>query len=519
MDSRLLSRLADPACYSGPVERVEIRQTHLSIVCLAGEFAYKLKKAVRFPFADFSTRELRRHFCEEEVRLNRRLCPDVYLDVVPLLRTEDGSWTFCPENGGGEVEDWAVRMRRLPEELLMQRLLAEKRVTKAQIRDVARIMARFHGSGVASPEALEAGSPAKKKEAILANFDLLETCKGKGMDFDTGLVEAIHRRALADLGRWTPLMEDRARRGRVVDGHGDLHARNICLTDPPAIFDCIEFRPQFRCGDVAMENAFLVMDLTYRGHPDLARIYLDTYIQASGDEEQRQLIPLGVSYRAMVRAKVAALAGIDPDVPDEDRKQARISLMRHLQLAAAGALGAGRVLVLVCGLPGTGKSYFCQTLAERFGWAVAASDRIRKELAGVPPGQRLSLEYYGEEFSRRTYAELIRRACDALPISPGIADANFPNASARAQAAAACREAGGLPCVVWVDAEESVVASRMGVREGETGSVSDANWKIYQQLRASFEPPAGAEGLPVLRIDGGADVDANVNRVLTWLLR
>lgn len=519
MDSRLLARLANPACYPGSVDAVEIRQTHLSVVCLAGDYAYKLKKPVRFPFVDFSTRELRRHFCEEEVRLNRRLCPGLYLGVAPLLRTAEGGWTFrgAATAGEGQVEEWAVRMRRLPEEKLLHHELAENRVTEDQIREVARIMARFHGQSRPSPEVIEAGSPAKKRQAILANFDLLES--GAALGFDLALLEAVRARAEADLEQWMPLMEERSRSGRVVDGHGDLHARNICLTEPPVIFDCIEFRPEFRCGDVAVENAFLVMDLTYRGHPELAQVYLDTYITESGDADQRRLMPLFLSYRAMVRAKVAALSGMDPDIAVEERRHARESVARHLQLAAAGALSQDRILLLACGLPGTGKSHFCHALAERSGWPVVSSDRVRKELAGVPPEHRLPGEFYEEVFSARTYAEVLRQIWEQLPTRSTLADASFARARLRAQAGAACRRVGGRPSLVWIDADEAVVARRLGLRKSDATAVSDANWEVYQRLRASFEPPGEAEGLPVLRIDGTAGADQNVDRVLTWLLR
>lgn len=515
MDPRLLARLRDPACYPGLVDAVELRQTHLSVVCLAGEFAYKLKKPVKFPFVDFSELERRHQFCEEEVRLNRRLCPEIYLGVVPLRRTPEGSWTFRGE-GEGEVAEWAVRMRRLPEDRLLHRLLARNEVSEAQIRDVARILVRFHATSNADRQVLAAGSAAKKREVILENFAALEECRALG--FDEALHEAVRMRTLADLERWLPLLEERARRGRVVDGHGDLHARNICLTEPPAIFDCIEFRPEFRCGDVAFENAFLMMDLTYRGHPELAKAYLDHYIAGSGDEEQRLLMPLCLCYRAMVRAKVAALSGMDPDIPEAERKQARESVTRHLQLAAASALGADRILVMACGLPGTGKSHFCQALAERSGWPVIASDRVRKELAGVQPEQGLPGEFYGQAFSTRTYEEVVRRMCRSLAEGSCIVDANFPQAAMRARAAGAGRQAGGRPLLVWVEADELLVAERMAQREREPGSVSDADWGVYQARKESFEAPSAAEETPILRLDGGAEVDANVNRLLTRLL-
>lgn len=516
MDARLLDRLRDPEFYPGGADAVEVRQTHLSVVCLAGEFAYKLKKPVRFPFVDFSTPERRRCCCEAEVRLNRRLCPDIYLDVVPLIRSRDGSW-WLGDRSRGEVEDWVVRMKRLPEEKMMDRLLAEDAVSAAQIRGVARTMARFHSGSSASPEVLAAGSVEKKREAVLANLAALEECPLEPGGRE--LLRALRVRIEADLERWRPLLEERSRRGRVVDGHGDLHARNICLTDPPVVFDCIEFRPEFRCGDVAWENAFLVMDLVYRGHPELAGVYLDTYAAESGDEEQSQLMPLCTSGRALVRGVVAGLKAADPDVPEEERAGARASLARHLLLAAASVLRGDRILLLTCGLPGTGKSHLSGALASWSGWPVVSSDRVRKELAGVPSGCRLTADYYREEFSNRTYEESIRRACDGLPQSSSIVDANFGQARWRARAGSLCRERNGRSRLLWVRASGAAVAARMKSRESFPGVESDADWSVYLKRRAQFEPPGEGEGFPVLRIDGEGKAEENAARVFTWLLR
>ena len=506
MEPKLLARLREPDCYPETADQVEIRQTHLSVVCLVGDAAYKLKKPVQLPFVDFSTPELRERICHDELRLNRRLCPDIYRDVVPLFRTPNGSWSF--RDHSGEVVDHAVCMRRLPEQLLMDRLLEEDAVSEAQVRDVARIMARFHQSTERTPEVLNAGSPESQRAAILDNFSVCVDA------FDPSLHQAVERRARRDLDRLLPVLVDRAKRGLIVDGHGDLHARNICLTDPPTIFDCIEFKPEFRCGDIAVENAFLVMDLIYRGHPELARSYLDAYVLESGDEEQRDLMPMFVSYRAMVRAKVAALTASDPDVNEDEQAHARKSAGRHLQLAAAVALGGDRLLLLACGLPGTGKSYLCQALARRSGWPIESSDPIRKQLAGVEPSERLPNEFYSRKFSTRAYDELIQRVGSHLGETSMIADANFPKAGLRNRAAAA----GGRPVIIWVTASDEVVFERLRARADDESSTSDADVAVYLKLKAAFEPPLESEGFPLIYIDGSDELDSSLNRLLAALL-
>lgn len=510
MSPELLARLEEPDCFPGVPSPVEIRQTHLSVVCLAGEFVYKLKKPVRLPFVDFSTLQLRKHFCDEEVRLNRRLCPDVYLDVVPLFRTTNGTWSF--RESEGEVVDYAVRMKRLPEKLLMDRLLEEDVVTEEQVREIARIVARFHRQSQPTPDVLKAGSSATQRDAILENFRVSPET------FDQQLHQAVEARARADLDQLTPILDERAKRGLIVDGHGDLHARNICLTDPPTIFDCIEFKPEFRCGDVATENAFMIMDLIYRGHPELARAYLETYIEESGDEEQRRLLPMLVSYRAMVRAKVAALTAGDADVAAEERRHASDSATRHLQLAASSALDADRVLIIACGLPGTGKSYLCQAIAERSGWPIVSSDPIRKELAGFPPSTRLPSKFYRPAFSKKTYDEVIRRTIERLHSGCAIADANFPSAELRAQAAAAGHKVGARPVIVWVTAPDSVVHARLRKRAADDTATSDADIEVYEKLKTAFDSPANDEAVDLIQLDGSRSLDENLNQLFAELL-
>ena len=296
-----------------------------------------------------------------------------------------------------------------------------------------------------------------------------------------------------------------------------MHSRNICLTDPPAIFDCIEFSPKLRCGDAAVENAFLVMDLIYRGHRNLARAYLDTYIAESGDEEQRRLMPAFVSYRAMVRAKVAALTASDPNVCEAERAQASESAARHLQFSAAAALNGEPSLVIACGLPGTGKSYLCQALAECSGWPLISSDVVRKQLAGFDATDRLPANFYQPEFSTRTYSEMIRRACEELPQTCVIADANFPNAQIRALAATAAEDCHAKTAIVWVTAPESVVLERIAARSKDESAISDADVAVYRKLKAGFEPPSTAEGLAVIEVDGAGRLEANLNYILTSL--
>ncbi len=515
MDKMVIERLGNPDCYPGNPGEVRIYQTHLSVVCVAGDFAYKLKKPLKLTFVDFSTAALREYYCREEVRLNRRLCPDVYLGVMPLFAGSDGV-TFR-NDAGGEVIDQAVHMRRLPQDRMLDEMLERDAVQAADVEAIAGIMARFHAAADRGPEVREAGSPAHLEKFALENFS--ETRTQIGAVFDPELHGLLEERTRKDFDRLRPALEARVAEGRVVEGHGDLHARNICLCDPIAIYDCIEFSAGFRCEDVATENAFLVMDLLYRGHRELARAYLDAYIAESGDAGQRALVPALVRYRAMVRAKVSAIVAGETEISAPDREGALASAKKHLHLCAASAVAEdGPLLVLACGLPATGKTTVLEELSRETGWPCLASDRVRKELAEVAADEKLPENFYSEAFSRRTYDELARRGVRCLDTSPVLLDANFRSQELRKRVADVARNAGARVVVVWFRVEDAVVERRMRAREEAQKGVSDADLAVYGKLKAAFEEPSAEEGLEVVVVDGGAERGEVIARILCGLV-
>lgn len=520
MEPDRIERLGDPGVFPDSAEEVEVVQTHLSVVCLAGGSAYKFKKPVRLPFADFSTLESRKEFCGQELALNRRLCPEIYLAVVPLRRRRDGSLT-CLDREGGEIVDYAVRMRRLPADRMLDRLLAVDAVREADVRAIARRVVAFHRGADRGEPVLRWGDPDRLAGFARANFD--EIRPEAGRLFPVPLLAALESRTRRDFDRWLPVLRRRASEGRVVDGHGDLHARNICLTDPPAIYDCIEFAPAFRCGDVATEHAFLVMDLRFRGHPELAAAYLDEVIRESRDPEIRDLMPPLVRYRAVVRAKVSAVAAGEPEIPAADRAAAADTARRYLRLAAASAVEEdGPWWLMLCGLPGCGKSSIADGLAASAGgaWPVFSSDRVRKALAGAKPTEALPAACYTPDYSRRTYAELLRLAGASSPSSPVVLlDANFRRKEERLRAREAAVAAGARLAILWVDTDEDTIARRLHRRSGDPESVSDADHAVYRQLREQFEPPALDEGDRLIRVPGAAPAEAAADEALAqWLM-
>ncbi|MCB1096697.1 MAG: AAA family ATPase [Verrucomicrobiae bacterium] len=513
LDPELLKRLEEADCYPSEPGDVQVIQTHLSVVCLAGDRVYKLKKPVKFAFADFSTRQLREQVCHDELCLNRRLCPEIYLGVVPLRKSDEGQYSFC--EGAGQVVDHAVLMERLPDDRLMADVLAEGGVEASQVEEIAHKIAKFHTETEPDAATQDAGSPECQREAIVGNFAEMEGCA----HVDRRLLEAVERRTRVGLDDLVAALECRARDGRVVDGHGDLHTRNIFLVAPPKIFDCIEFNKRFRCGDVATENAFLIMDLIYRGRRDLAEHYLGSYIADTGDQGQADLMPMLVSFRAMVRSKVAALAADDESVSAEERDGHARSASQHLRLAGAALLDQTPHLLVFCGLPATGKSTIARSLSEIAGWSHFSSDVVRKELAGAAPDEKLSERYYRRDFSDSTYERLIERACAAAEVAPAIADANFPSVERRRQLRRAANKRGCAVTFIWVRTDEHVVKQRLAERSGEDAHGSDADLSVYEDLKEKFEQPADGEGFDVIQLDGAALTSNSLDQVLCHLLR
>jgi aminoglycoside phosphotransferase family enzyme/predicted kinase len=522
----LLAELGSPTCYPElpphalDATPVQIVQTHLSVVCLAGDRVYKLKKARRLPFVDFSTLPARRATCRDEVRLNRRLCPDVYLGTAALRRT-DGALRFAAlgDDDGPQDLDVAVVMQRLPADRMLDVLVHERRVTTQEIERLAQIVAAFHARAERGPKVQAAGDPTRLAAFAAANFRELHAMPGHPLP--RPLLDALAIASTDAFSRLLPALQRRAAAGRIVDGHGDLHARNICLREPPAIYDCIEFEPAFRCGDVATENAFLVMDLRYRGAPELAAAYIDAYVAASGDHEQPGLLATLIAYRAMVRAKVATLAAAEAGLGAADRAGARVSARRHLRLAAAATIEArGPCWLLVCGPPASGKSSLCRALVDVADWALVATDVVRKELAGLLPTTAARPEHYTPEFSRRTYTEVLARAASRTRggATVTLLDGNFPSASHRAAAAAAALEVGARLLVVFVDVDAATAKVRATARQHDATHVSDADPAVTAALRSQFVAPLASEGTPVVTIDGRLATEPMLDDLLRRLL-
>lgn len=491
--AELLADLSDPGRYPFAVAAIDVVQTHISVVFVAGEFVYKIKKPVRLSFLDFSTLELRRHFCDEEVRLNRRLAPDVYLGVVPV--TADGSGAHF--EGSGQTIEWAVKMRRLPEAATLEQYVLRGEIDPAQVRSLARRLAEFHAHAERSDQISAFGRFEVAARNIRENFSVSAPMVGRTIS--SAVRERLVSLTERSLGEWQTVIDQRADRGIPCDTHGDLHLDHVYLfPDRPApadlvAIDCIEFNERFRYTDPVADMAFLAMDFEFHGRRDLALALTESYFEARCDAEGRRLLPLYLSYRAAVRGKVDGLQLDEPEIPEAARAAALIRGRGHWLLALGALETPDRRpgLVLVAGLPGTGKSTLSRRLGEQAGFQVIRSDVVRKELAGVPTeaasNSEIRAAIYTPEWTDSTYAECLRRA-DALLFEGArvIVDASFREERHRQMFLDAALR-WGVPALFLVcEVEPDTIKARLESRHGDA---SDADWQVYRHAAQTWEDP------------------------------
>jgi aminoglycoside phosphotransferase family enzyme/predicted kinase len=489
----LVAALARPAAYAHPVDRVEVHQTHISAVFLAGPYAYKVKKPLALGFLDYSTLALRRHFCALETALNRRLAPEVYLGVVPVVRDDAG----VKVEGTGPAVEWAVKMVRLPADATLDARLARGALGTGAVEALARRIAAFHAEAESNAEAVAAG----RFDAVAGNArdNFSQSTDHVGVTVSRTVFERA--RALTDrrLAELAPLIARRAGRGVPRDGHGDLRLDHVyAFPDRPppgdlVIVDAIEFNARFRQGDPVADMAFLEMDLTARGRPDLARAFADAYFDASHDPEGRALLPFYHSYRAAVRGKVEGIKSREPEVAAGERAAAR-DRARAYWLLALGAIedpGHRPCLILVGGLPGTGKSTLARGLAGSAGFEWVRTDVVRKELAG-PAGARAGPAPFGQgiysrEWTDRTYAECLRRAEGHLFEGRRVlVDASFGRESVRRMFLDAAVRWGVPGVLLLCEADRAVALARIEARRGDA---SDADASVYVEAARRWEEP------------------------------
>ncbi|WP_081688548.1 AAA family ATPase [Inquilinus limosus] len=483
----VIAFLSQPEAYGVAfVQRVE---THASIVFLAGGHAYKLKKAVRFSYLDYSSPELRRAACEKELELNQRTAPDLYLRVMPVCRAASGGLAL---GGDGTIIDWLLVMLRFDGAGQLDRLARHGQLSPALMRQLADRIADFHRS---LPEEPQHGGPAAIVGIIVENRANLERF-GAGL-FDATAIGRLTEQSLDEAACREELLELRQRSGHVRRGHGDLHLGNIALWHgAPTLFDAIEFSDRLSCVDVLYDLSFLLMDLIERSHRELASVVFNRYLDRMPEEtDGTALLPLFLSIHAAIRAHVqATVAGTTTG--GAARVEARRRGAGYFALAGDLLRASSPRLLAIGGVSGTGKSTLAAHLSpyagRHLGARILRSDVIRKQLHGAAPEDRLPDSAYAPEQTARVYEALRREAEQLLAAGcPVIADATFLDPAERAAIRAVASRRQVPFAAVWLDAPDAVLASRLSARVSDA---SDATPTMIERQRRGTTPPTDWAG-------------------------
>ncbi len=495
-----LSGLLRPEAYPHPVAGVQCVQTHLSWVLLAGDFAYKIKRPVHYPFVDFTDPLARERMCREELRLNARFAPQLYLSVEPV-RTGDGGARF---GGTGEPIEWAVRMRRFDRSAELDRLVESDDVAAADMAAFGAALAARHDTLPVDDQTAACEIVERTARTLQANVREARASLGAvGLKLpDDGVAGELDRRFISSIGS----LSQRALAGRVRECHGDLHLSNIVRLDGELVaFDCLEFDPALRWLDVADDVAFLLADLAGYGRRDLARAFLQGYLDASGDFDLLEVVDLFAAHRALVRAKVLAIRAATADAASS-RERVLGRCRGYLSVAAEALAPREGMLVLVGGVSGSGKTWLSARMAERLGGLHLRSDLERKRLAGLSPTANSrsapGAGLYTPEWSERTYDRLLRAAGHALSSGRmAFVDATFQEAAAARRFAHLAAERGVACCRLECTAPESVLRERILRRRAEGGDASEADLAVLARQLAQRRPGESAPGAPLVVLD------------------
>jgi aminoglycoside phosphotransferase family enzyme/predicted kinase len=401
----LIQQMQKPEFYPHKVTTpIKIIQTHISYVFLTGEFAYKLKKPVNFGFLDFSTLAQRQHFLEEELRLNQPVAPDIYLEIIPIIKQNDRYYLATENNLEGE--EYVLKMRQFPQENLLINKFENGELTAQQIEILGETVAKFHPQTVTNDYIKSFGTTSVINKSIQDNYE--QTSKYIGIAQTQEQYEQTKQFTDNFLRDKEQVFLQRIAQDKIRECHGDLHLKNICWWhDKMQLFDRIEFNEPFRFVDTMYDIAFTVMDLDAKGKPDFGNIFLNTYLEQTGDWEGVQILPLYLSRQAYVRAKVTSFLLDDPAIAEEDKNQALETAKSYYHLAWKYTQLSQGKLILMSGLSGSGKTTIAKKLAPQLNAIIMRSDAVRKHLAGVPLNQQANEEIYSSDWSEKTYHKLL----------------------------------------------------------------------------------------------------------------
>jgi aminoglycoside phosphotransferase family enzyme/predicted kinase len=480
--------LLRPECYGHPVQRVELIETHISQVFLTGSLAYKIKKRVDLGFLDFTSLQSRRLYCNEELRLNRRTAPDLYIDVVPITATSSGLRVA----GAGTVVDYAVRMRQFPQDCLFDHLARNGALERHHVDAAAGVVARFHaGVSRARPET-DFGAPGRVLAPVVQNFDQLEALAACGEEAST--VKELREWSWKEYDRLFPAFESRRSGGFVRECHGDLHLGNIAfINGQPVPFDCIEFNEELRWIDTMNEVGFLAMDLIDHNLEALASRFVNRYLEITGDYAGLKVLRFYETYRALVRAKVSRMRERQAAPGSVARRQGMVEYARRIELARRLSSQSTHGLVLMHGFSGSGKTTLSQSLVELLHAVRLRSDVERKRLHGLDAlarsGSAIAGGIYGAGASERTYGRLAAMAREVMEAGNiAVIDGTFLLRKQRDMFHKLALEVSSPFAIVSCRAEERVLRERLSRREQTLTDASEAGLAILRHQLATHEP-------------------------------
>jgi len=504
-DSKLppvIQQMMQPSFYPHSVqEPIQLIQTHISYVLLTGEYAYKLKKPINFGFLDFSTLEQRHHFCLEELRLNERGAPGIYLEVLPISQAGE----HLELGNDQQPVEYTLRMRQFPQETLLDRMFDQGKLTEELLVELAKAIATFHANSPTNDYIRKFGEVSQVRQAFDENYEQTERYIGTAQtqkQFDE--TKAYTDRFFHEQQN---LFVSRMQQNKIRECHGDLHLGNISFWQNKLfLFDCIEFNEPFRFVDVMYDVAYIVMDMAVRQRPDLGALFLNTYVEQTGDWEGLRVLPIYISRQTYVRAKINSFLLDDPAVPEAAKQKAQETAALYYRLAWENAHPQQGKLILMSGLSGSGKSTTARLLSRKLGAVHIRSDAVRKHLGGIPLHQKGGAELYTAEMTQKTYGRLlelgIQLAAQGYSV---ILDAKYDRKALRAEAIAQS-QTHQIPLQIFhCDAPLEVLQTRLQQR---TGDIADATADLLAQQQ--LEPFTAAEQPYVTRVDTTQDVEAQL---------
>lgn len=517
---KMIDFLRQPASYPHHPPAVSIRQTHASVLAIAPPYVYKVKKHVNLGFLDFTGLQERKDNCERERRLNSRLCPDLYLDVLPISLKND-RLSF---GTAGTVVEYALLMKQLPEGFFLNQLLQANQVTPATLDRVLAVLQEFYTTH--PPQAFVAAYGRREciRQTVEENLATLQQQVGETVPQLS--LEAIRDYLGHFLDQNSDLFAQRVHQHRIRDCHGDLHLDHIHLFgDQVSIFDCVEFNDRFRYIDVASDIAFLAMDFDFEDRPDLAQYVSSRMAQLLGDPDMRLLMDFYKACRACVRAMVEGIKSREQEVSAEEQHLSRQTAQRYVRLALSYALfGSGPAVLLVCGRSGSGKSTLAQSLAALLGWQYVSSDVTRKEAAGISLFQHVEPELrqglYSQPVTDQVYQMLLNQTLTQVTHHrPIVVDATFGQARHRTLFQQALTPLQVPYYFLEMQTSEEVIRERLARRDKSRQVVSDARLEDFDLLRQIYQPPQDVLPGHILHIDAGPDAGLILAQVLRRLSR